>query len=377
MRRSELLLPTEYVEPQGDIGETLAGIWQRVLNIDLLGFHDDFFEIGGDSLGASVIAGEIETRLGCKFSPSLMVSASTVAAQAEYIQSQREESTYTPSNLILYNRNGSRPPLFIVHGGIGFTLYDRRFLEGFDKDQPIGFIEAIGFDGKEPPLDRIESMASRYLEAVQQVFPAGGWRIAGNCAGSLVALEMCRQAEASGTPADRLFLIDPKPDLFRSPEQKKQLTQEKGRRHGLKLFLLRIRKVLFRRGDDAETFEAELNHRQDRQFRIEHRLKMLAGGERGEMISGGASYSADAVRKVSRLFSLAVDRYEAPVWTGTTYILQTKGRHRYWKVMGACLPNAAARSVPHTHRTLFIEGLPDIQKFLNDALSPHARDIFS
>jgi thioesterase domain-containing protein len=264
-----------------------------------------------------------------------------------------------------------------VHGGIGFTLYNRQFLDGFDKAQPVGFIEAIGFDGKEPPLESVEAMAARYLQAIQQVFPNGGWRIAGNCAGGLVALEMCRQAAAAGTPADRLLLIDPKPDLFRSPEQKQHLNQESDRRSGRKLLLRRIRKILFRRGDDAELFMAELNHRKDRQSRIENRLQKLADGERGAMISAGASYNASAVRRVSGLFSQAVDRYAAPVWTGTVYLLQTEGRHRYRKVMAGCLPHAVTRPVPYTHRTLFIEGLSCIQKFLNDAISPDDRETFS
>ena len=39
-----------YEEPQGEIEQALAGIWQEVLQVDRIGRHDNFFELGGHSL---------------------------------------------------------------------------------------------------------------------------------------------------------------------------------------------------------------------------------------------------------------------------------------------------------------------------------------
>jgi hypothetical protein len=39
-----------YEDPRGATEGTLAWMWAQVLNLDLVGRHDDLFEIGGDSL---------------------------------------------------------------------------------------------------------------------------------------------------------------------------------------------------------------------------------------------------------------------------------------------------------------------------------------
>ncbi|BAY34383.1 amino acid adenylation domain-containing protein [Nostoc carneum NIES-2107] len=43
-------LAANYVVPQTEVEQTIANIWQKVLNIENIGIHDNFFEIGGHSL---------------------------------------------------------------------------------------------------------------------------------------------------------------------------------------------------------------------------------------------------------------------------------------------------------------------------------------
>ena len=40
----------EYEQPQGEVEEILAGIWQALLGVEPIGRHDNFFELGGHSL---------------------------------------------------------------------------------------------------------------------------------------------------------------------------------------------------------------------------------------------------------------------------------------------------------------------------------------
>ena len=50
-------ISTEYVEPKTEIEQVLATIWQNVLGVDRVGLHDNFFELGADSvLGIQVIS---------------------------------------------------------------------------------------------------------------------------------------------------------------------------------------------------------------------------------------------------------------------------------------------------------------------------------
>jgi len=48
----------EFVPPVGAIEELLAGIWSQVLGVDRVGRHDNFFDLGGDSIRSIQVLGE-------------------------------------------------------------------------------------------------------------------------------------------------------------------------------------------------------------------------------------------------------------------------------------------------------------------------------
>ncbi|MEH2283670.1 MAG: SDR family oxidoreductase [Nostoc sp.] len=49
-------LGNDYVAPENEIEQMLAGIWQEILGIDKIGIHDNFFELGGNSINTIQIA---------------------------------------------------------------------------------------------------------------------------------------------------------------------------------------------------------------------------------------------------------------------------------------------------------------------------------
>ncbi|MFE2752770.1 amino acid adenylation domain-containing protein [Actinosynnema sp. NPDC059335] len=52
----------EYVAPVGGVEELLADIWSRVLDVDRVGRHDDFFDLGGDSIRSIQVVGQARTK---------------------------------------------------------------------------------------------------------------------------------------------------------------------------------------------------------------------------------------------------------------------------------------------------------------------------
>jgi hypothetical protein len=48
--RSRPHTQSAYIPPRNDLERTVAAIWQKILGIDQIGIHDDFFELGGDSI---------------------------------------------------------------------------------------------------------------------------------------------------------------------------------------------------------------------------------------------------------------------------------------------------------------------------------------
>jgi amino acid adenylation domain-containing protein len=95
-------LDTTFVAPRTPVEEELAGIWTDVLRLAHVGLHDDFLELGGDSL----LAAEVISRLRQAFQVDLSLrdffKTPTVAALAEAIvQHQAEQVGPEETNRLL------------------------------------------------------------------------------------------------------------------------------------------------------------------------------------------------------------------------------------------------------------------------------------
>ena len=161
VKRSDLSLSAPWVEPGTEAEAGLAAIWREVLGIDAVGTSDDFFELGGDSFAATALAAEVEATFGIRFAPSDIINSSTVAKQAQLVASQALDLTpKLPSHLILGRAGGSQPPVFMVHGGLGFAFFKPDFLEEVGRDRPVYLFQAPGLDGRVPPLASVEALCS-------------------------------------------------------------------------------------------------------------------------------------------------------------------------------------------------------------------------
>ena len=83
-------LGNDYVAPRNEVQRTIANIWQQSLGIEQVGIHDDFFELGGDSLTAI----QIISRLRKEFQIELPLHhfferPTTVAGLAERVEAIR------------------------------------------------------------------------------------------------------------------------------------------------------------------------------------------------------------------------------------------------------------------------------------------------
>ena len=116
-------------------------LWQHILGVDAVGSHEEFFDLGGDSFAATTLAAEIEASFGLRFAPSDIIELSTVAKQAEAIAA-KAGTRRLPSALIEGSKGGTKPPLFMVHGGSGTA-----FLQS-------GFVDVVGRTFQAPGLDR-------------------------------------------------------------------------------------------------------------------------------------------------------------------------------------------------------------------------------
>jgi len=74
-------LQTPYVAPATELEQTLAAIWQEILGIEEAGIHDNFFEVGGDSVQAIQIIAKAN-QAGIQLSPQQLFQYQTIAELA-------------------------------------------------------------------------------------------------------------------------------------------------------------------------------------------------------------------------------------------------------------------------------------------------------
>jgi len=78
-------LAMAYVPPSSATETALAEIWQRVLGIDRIGVHDNFFDLGGDSVVAIQVIAR-STASGLALTPEQLFEHQTIAALARLLE---------------------------------------------------------------------------------------------------------------------------------------------------------------------------------------------------------------------------------------------------------------------------------------------------
>jgi phthiocerol/phenolphthiocerol synthesis type-I polyketide synthase E len=209
-------LPNTYIAPRDEIEQTISSIWQEFLGIEQVGIHDDFFDLGGDSLLAVQLITKLNETLQKSLSPHSLLQSSTIAALAALIKDNSELSanpdqqlqTASESLLVEIQRGSFKQPLFLVHPVGGHVYIYRDLARYLGSDQPVFGIQAHASDGETESFAKVEEMAARYIEAVRVQQPEGPYFFGGSSFGGTVAFEMAQQLNAQGEKIALLTLID-------------------------------------------------------------------------------------------------------------------------------------------------------------------------
>ncbi len=85
-----------YVAPQNEVQEQLAQIWMRLLNVDRVGIHDNFFMKGGHSLAAAQVVARIRDRFNQEISIREFFQMPTIAELAGALKPSTQEGPAAP-----------------------------------------------------------------------------------------------------------------------------------------------------------------------------------------------------------------------------------------------------------------------------------------
>ncbi|WP_043711590.1 hybrid non-ribosomal peptide synthetase/type I polyketide synthase [Corallococcus macrosporus] len=82
----EASAPTRpFVAPRTPTEQTLAEVWMKALRLPRVGIHDDFFELGGDSLLATQVASRLRDALKVELPLERLFKQTTIAGLAEHV----------------------------------------------------------------------------------------------------------------------------------------------------------------------------------------------------------------------------------------------------------------------------------------------------
>jgi acyl carrier protein len=96
-----------YVAPQSETEQMIAKIWQEVLGLDEVGRHDNFFDLGGDSISALRVMSQISQSFQMEWPPIVLFEMPTIADLASHIEdsliAEIEDLTEEEAELLLAN----------------------------------------------------------------------------------------------------------------------------------------------------------------------------------------------------------------------------------------------------------------------------------
>jgi amino acid adenylation domain-containing protein len=195
----------EFIAPRTETEKKIAALWAELLNVEQIGIHDDFFDLGGHSLMAIKALSRIREDFEVDLPLATLLQAPTVAQLAALLH--KEDLNPSWSLLVPVRAGGSKPPLFLMHALGGNVLDYYRLVNHLESDQPVYAFQAQGLDGNFIKGATLEEMAADYVAELQNFQPEGPYFLGGFCMGGLLALEAAEQLTAAGQNVALVIMV--------------------------------------------------------------------------------------------------------------------------------------------------------------------------
>lgn len=186
----------------------IAGIFATELGVPAVGFDDNFFDLGGDSLMAETLVLAVQKRFGVKLQTSVLLEAQTPREFGRLIASLVPEH---PARELIVPVSGSvgQEPIAMIHGITGSALFANRFSRRLKDKYAIMAVRGMGTEPGETPYSTMAEIGTNYFEALTSVTGRHPEIIGGICVGGLLAIEVGRLGHEATGKRPAIVLIDP------------------------------------------------------------------------------------------------------------------------------------------------------------------------
>ena len=306
------------------VSQTVARVWQEVLQMPVGGPQDDFFDAGGDSLKAIQFILNLERALGLELSLTLITEAPKFARLCEALKGQ-STTRYVP--LVVLKPGDGSPPVFLIHGLGGNVAGLLPMTRQMTYPGAVIGIQARGLAGTDPPQATVEAMAAEYLREVKARQPDGPYYLCGYSFGGLVAFEMARLLRDSGYEVALVGLFDTMMSPLKWPLRSW-------------LSIVRRRLLQFVAGRRASaTLRGFLNSKPIRVLKVEASALLASARYRPGFYPGELTLFTPSEREPGLPSPHAIWRKHA----GSLSIVETAGDH--WTMFSAANAESAAASL--------------------------------
>lgn len=219
-------LDAEFVAPAPGTESELASIWSDLLGVRQIGAGDSFFDLGGHSLVAVRMFGQVRKVFGVDFPISTLFEAPNVGKLAALIEARVGPRAGTPAAagvdggaapvqtgparryVVDMGGRGGGTPFFIVAGMFGNVMNLHQMAQRVGQDRRFYGLQARGLFGDDKPHESFAEAARDYLAEIRQIQPQGPYLLGGFSGGGLIALEMARFLAEAGEETAMLVMLD-------------------------------------------------------------------------------------------------------------------------------------------------------------------------
>lgn len=298
--------------------QKIQEIWQRLLGVNNIGLHDDFFELGGDSLIAVNLMIRLEMDTGKRLPLNSLFQNPRLEDFAKLFEGSNEsEEQEKWSCFVPIKPSGSKPPIYLIHAAGSHVSTYYLLAKKLDVEQPVFGLQAKGLNGIDDPITTIEEIAAHYIAEIIKHNPNGPYYIGGHSFGGYVAFEMAKQLKRMNRKVERVIMFDI--DAYQWETLPSKWQKLKGKlAHQLQKRYVDIN-LLFNHPDTFMRLKKSS---------MERKKTKLMGFLKGNNI-GEKSEVALTIEKIRKINHHAMDNYLLSPYDGDIYLFRAKIENFY------------------------------------------------
>ena len=185
----------------------LKKIWESILNLEVPGPNDSFFDIGGSSLYAIKLVSAIEKKFKISIPVIAVFKSSTIRELARIIEKEIRIPKLNPHRLI--SKKGNKTPIILIGNSVGAAQgYKKADLKEHPFYHAPVFIHFYSVEKNETISLDIWQLAQKCINDIMHVFPSGPYIIMGECSNAIVAHEVACQLTNMNKEVELLIVLD-------------------------------------------------------------------------------------------------------------------------------------------------------------------------